>query len=135
MAEATCNPQTILDSASCFACRSAGELEIIKTALLCQILQNLNPVASCDPNTLLANASCFACLPHGTLQIIQTQLLCDIASNGTGGGGGGATCGTIDPVAAPTGSCGIYYQLASGATPSSIWVWDSGLAAWVKVVA
>lgn len=36
---ADCSPQSLLEDASCFACHTDGELMIIQTQLLCEILQ------------------------------------------------------------------------------------------------
>lgn len=128
-----CTPQELMDAARCFLCLSPGQLQMVRIRLLCAIKDG--ETVSCDPQTLLEAAKCLGCLTEGQLEMVEVYLLCQIVSaGGTGGGGGGATCGTTDPVAAPTGSCGIYYQLASGTTPSSLWIWDSGLAAWVKVL-
>lgn len=132
-AASVCNPNDLLAAGSCFACKTSDELEILKTILLAKILQNLDPMASIDPNTLLASGSCFACLPPNILQIIQTILLCSIFNSGSagGGGGGGALCGVVDPSTAPTGSCSLYVNTATG----SLWYWDAGSASWIALIA
>jgi hypothetical protein len=68
------------------------------------------------------------------LNLIQTQLLCLLVTGG-GTGGGGATCGSGAPVAAPSGTCGLYYDNDSGSpTAGGLWFWDNGGSAWVKML-
>lgn len=108
------------------------QLQLVNTALLCQILKSSNPMASCDVSTLLASARCFeGCTTPAQLMLIQTQLLCEIlaAGGGGGGGGGGVTCGVVNPTEAPVIGCGLYYRTDTG----SIWIWDG--ASWVLRVA
>jgi hypothetical protein len=124
MAQA-CDPQSLLTSAACqLGCLSSKQLKAIQVTLLCAIL-NGGPVMTCDPPTLLSNAKCLMCLEPWQLDAIAIYLLCQILANGgTGGGGGsGVTCGIVDPVAAPTGSCGIYYRTDTG----KMWVWDGAV--------
>jgi hypothetical protein len=122
-----CNPQDLLDAARCFVCLSPTQAQVIRIRLLCAIATS-TPMAACDPNTLLEAANCLMCLSPGQLQAIEISLLCQIAS-GAGTGGGGATCGIVDPVAAPTGSCGLYYRTDNGA----FWAWTG--AAWLQLIA
>lgn len=110
------------------------QLQMVNTALLCQILQAANPMATCDPAALLESAKCFAgCASPAQLMLIQTQLLCEILAVGGGGGGGGGsgvTClDASDPVDAPTTGCGIAYRKDNG----NIFIWDG--AAWVLRIA
>ena len=128
---ATCNTNSLLAQAGCFSCLAMDQLQLVNTALLCQILQATNPMASCDVSTLLASARCFeGCTTPAQLMLIQTQLLCEIlALSGGDTGGSGVGCGVVDPVAAPAGGCGIYYRTDTG----SVWIWDG--AAWVLRIA
>jgi hypothetical protein len=118
-----------MSDASCFACLAMDQLQMVNTALLCQLLQTLSPMATCDPATLLESAKCFAgCASPAQLMVIQTQLLCEIlaVAGGIGpGGGSGVTCGVGAPAAPPSGTCGIYYSTDTG----SIYIWDG--AAWI----
>lgn len=82
---------------------------------------------ACDPQTLMTAAACFLCLNPTQLAAINTYLLCQIFSGG-GTGGSGITCGTSDPVAAPAGTCGIYYRTDNGA----VWFWNG--VAWVVLI-
>jgi len=132
----TCTSESLANASVCqFACIPPGILGVIKIRLLCAILNG--ETMACDATTLIEAAKCLECqIPPGMLGAIEVYLLCQIANSGAGGGGGASvTCGAIDPVAAPVGSCSVYYETAAGVTPSSIWIWDSGLAAWVKVLA
>lgn len=79
----------------------------------------------------LDEAHCLACFTGGQLQLIIAQLLFDIA-NGSGGGTTGSclTCSDADPVAAPTCTCAIHINRATG----SLFYWDDNLAIWIKLV-
>jgi hypothetical protein len=102
-------------------------------ALLCEILQALNPMASCDTQTLLDRAQCFSCLQTTQIDILKLQLLCDIsASIGGSTGGGGMTCGAADPVNPPTDptACSLY----ANTTNNSLWYWNNATAAWVALI-
>jgi hypothetical protein len=123
-----CVPQDLLDAARCFVCLSPTQAQVIRIRLLCAIATS-TPMAACDPNTLLEAANCLMCLSPGQLQAIEISLLCQIAGGSGGGGGTGITCGIVDPVAAPTGSCGLYYRTDNG----GVWYWSG--AAWVQLIA
>lgn len=128
---ATCNVQDLMNLSRCFACLPAGQLEIIKTSLLCQILKGINPMATCDVATLLSASNCFSCLPGPQLAMIQTQLLCEILNAGGGGGGEGCiVCGNSDPVAPPTCDCALAYNRVN----SSFWYWDSVAVVWYPLI-
>lgn len=128
---AVCNVQDLMNVSRCFACLPAGQLEILKTSLLCQILKDRNPMASCDVSSLLSAANCFSCLGSGQLAIIQTQLLCEILNAGGGGGGEGCiVCGNADPVDAPTCDCALAYNRVNG----SFWYWDNVALVWQPLI-
>lgn len=123
-----CNPADLMEAARCFVCLSPTQAQVIRIRLLCAIVNG--EVISCDANSLMAAANCIQCLAPGQLQAIEIYLLCQIATSGAGGGGSsGVTCGVVDPVAAPTGSCGVYYRTDNGA----VWVWKG--AVWLQVIA
>lgn len=119
---ASCNTSSLMAQASCFACLTMDQLQLVIAALLCQLLKTANPMASCDVATLLASARCFeGCTTPTQLMLIQTQLLCEILNNGGTPGGSGVTClDASDPVDPPAGNCGIAYRKDTG----SIWIWD-----------
>lgn len=48
-------------------------------ALLCQILQTLDPMAECNPITL-AGSGCAACLTPFQKQSVIYQILCDLSN-------------------------------------------------------
>lgn len=116
---------------ACFGCLDKTGLEVVKLALLCRILQILDPMATCDPVQLMQDGACFACLDAKQLKVVELQLLCNIAGESGGGGGvGGVTSGAGNPVAPPASGNGFYYKT----TDSSVWAWDSALAMWVPVI-
>lgn len=129
---ATCDVTELTEQASCFACLTPFQLELVKTVLLCQLANpdSEDPMANCDVNALLAAASCFNCLQPFQLAAIQTQLLCEVLGNGGGGGASDqVTCGAGDPVAAPSSGCGVYNNTTDG----SFWAYYSG--AWHELIA
>lgn len=103
--------------------------DAMEVVLLCAILDGETGMA-CDPQTLISEASCLLCtVPPGMWEAIKVSLLCQIAAGGGGGGGGsGVTCGVANPVAAPTGTCGLYYRTDDG----SLWKWNG--AAWGQLL-
>lgn len=128
-----CDPQQILRASNCWQAIPAEQLAIIRTQLLCQILQSVSSMASCDPQTLLNNSQCFACFPVSQLALIQTELLCEILNAGGTGGRGCILCGTTDPVDAPAPvcECALYYNR----TNSSFYYWDQVALAWAALIA
>jgi hypothetical protein len=117
---------TLLAEAACYDCGTPpGQWQLLKLGLLRQILLASDPVADTSPAALLEAAKCYVCMPPGLWQLLELGLLQQIVAGGGTGGGGGVTCGVVDPVAAPTGSCAIYYRTDTG----TIFVWDG--AAWL----
>ena len=72
--------QTLLDSASCYACASPGEMPILELALLKRILLSLDPSADTTVDGLLADSSCYACQSLPVIAIMQTVILARISS-------------------------------------------------------
>lgn len=108
-------PQEIATNARCFQCIPEGMQLQALVYLFAQI------AGVTDPQTIINGARCYSCIPPGML----LQALVYLVAQAAGGGSiGGITCGTVDPVAPPTGSCGIYIRTDTGA----IWIWDG--AAW-----
>ena len=128
---AQCDIQSLIDDASCSTCIPGGILAVVQTQLLCRIWQALDPMANCDLQTLLTSASCMACPPAGVLAIVQTQLLCEISSAIKGGISGvtGVDCDVVDPTAAPTNPCTLFYNSATG----GLWMWNG--SAWILMIA
>ena len=111
-------PQQVASAAVCYDCIPAGYRESVMIYLLAQIASN-----TMTPTELAAAAVCYDCIPAGYRLSVIIYLLAQISAGG-GAGGGGVTCGATDPVAAPSGSCGVYYNNVSGA----FFIWDG--AAW-----
>jgi hypothetical protein len=131
-----CSPNAILAACSDFTGKGAGELAIIKTELLRQILLAANPMAACDAQSLLAEGACWSCYPGGQLQLIQTQILCEILH--TGGGGNVNAClvaqsgGPVDPCAF---AFGLGYDNDSTSPTAGQWkFWDQTGNAWVPFI-
>lgn len=126
-----CEPQTLVTSTPCqFSCLSGKMLSAIRIRLLCAIIDG--QTMACDAQTLVDAAKCIEnCVPAGMMASVEIYLLCQIANNGISGGSSssGVTCGISNPVAAPSGSCGLFYRTDNGA----VWVWTG--AAWLQIIA
>lgn len=127
---ATCSASELVAAAKCFGVLDQWQLELVKTSLLCQILQLNDPMATCNVQELLNDANCFACLSQKDLEVIQTQLLCEILQAGGTGGQSCNLCGTADPTDDPTCDCATYYRTDTG----EFWVWDDTGGDWVKIL-
>ena len=127
---ATCTTSDLMQEAAELSGLSPGQLELVKTVILCRILNLSNPMASCDVQELLDDANCFACLFPFQLSLIQTQLLCEILNAGGGSGSSCLLCGDSDPVVAPACACALYYNRST----SSFWYWDANLAIWAMLI-
>ncbi len=77
-----CDPATLLPLANCFQCLSAGEIAMVRVALLCRILNGVT--ASCDVQQLLAESNALN-IPAGQLQLLEVAILCQIQQLGIGG--------------------------------------------------
>lgn len=119
---------TLLAETACYSCTSAGVVKVLELGLLRQILLALDPMADTSVNTLLASVPCYACLPAGQQALIGLALLKQIVDTG---GGGGVEYGIVDPVAAPPGNSGMFYNTTSGA----VWVWNPTTASWDQIIA
>jgi len=64
---------------------SDQQLQVLKLAILRQILSSLDPMANISASAIMANADEFNAMPDHVLQVLQTQLLCEIATTGVGG--------------------------------------------------
>lgn len=127
---ANCSVSTLMQGSAGFESVTVSPLKMTRLALLCQILQKLNPVATCDVPTLLQNAKCFCAVTTSTFEQVELQLLCEInavAGTGGGGGGGGTLGGTGSPVGVvtPTSSFSFFIQTDS-VPPGLVWEWYGG---------
>lgn len=124
---ASVNAQDLINVASCLNCLTAFQLQLVRTSLLAQILQQTNPMASVDPQSLLNSAKCLECLTPGQLALVSTQLLAEILQSGGTGGNGCIVCSqNTDPVAAPGCDCALAYRRDNG----NLWAWNAATAHW-----
>jgi hypothetical protein len=107
-------PQDIATGAACYACIPD------KLAALLYILATN---AGMTPQEIATGSACYSCIPDKLAAVLYL-----LDSGGSGGGGGSATCGLVDPVAAPTGDCGLYYNTVD----QSFWAWSG--SAWVELI-
>lgn len=76
---AVCDPQSLINDASCFQCLLPGQMPLAQLALLVRILQQLDPTFVLNVNTLMDEAKCFECLKGGEIQLARLALLCRIS--------------------------------------------------------
>lgn len=75
-----------------------GLVPYAQLAVLCKILQSVDPMTDCSAATLVDNAKCLACaVPPGLVQFAALYLLCQIQA----GGGGGTASVTVAAGAPP----------------------------------
>ncbi len=116
----------LIAAAKCDLCYLPPGLEMY--AILAALIDVANGGTVPDAQTLASEANCLLCyltpgmVPYAILQAIRG------ISSGGGGSSGGVTCGTTNPVAAPTGTCALYYRTDDG----SLWKWNG--AAWGQLL-
>ena len=128
---ATCSINELLNAGRCFGNLLAGQTPAVELALLCKILQAVNPMATCDIQSLVRDASCFFCLTPGQASAVRLQLLCEILH---GGGTGGQSCIVcVDADGTPTDpapcDCSIGYNQVG-----QFWFWSSLTSTWVPFI-
>jgi hypothetical protein len=120
------DPQPFIDSGNCLFCKIPPGLVWFAILAALDDIANGRPMPS-DPDELIAEARCFeTCIPMG---FVPYAILVALQNLSTGGGLGGAvTCGTTDPVAAPSGSCGMYFRKDNG----TLWAWNG--VSWTELI-
>jgi hypothetical protein len=124
---------SLLADVNCYQCAPPGQWQLLKLALLRQILLALDPVANTDVNSLLATVNCYQCLTPGLWQLLELALLKSIADAGGlgGGGSGGVLCSTADPTDDPGVTCALHYRTDTG----ELWSWNDGAGTWDQLLA
>lgn len=131
-----CNPFDLLSASGCFTCLLPYQLQVVNTALLCQILQAANPMAVCDPQAILESNPCLSNMTAYQLAVIQTELLCEILQ--TGGGGGGSAC-LVAQSGGPVAPCPVAFGIGydddfASPTSGQFWYWSLANNQWVKFI-
>lgn len=119
---ATCDPVTLAGD-GCWNCLTVGQKLNAELALLCQILQALDPMAECDP-VALAGDGCANCLTPGQKMTAIYALACNVLDAlGTLGGGAiyggngrpeGSVAATAPAVYVQYDSPGVFWCKVSG---------------------
>ena len=103
---ATPTSDELLEESRCFDC---GISDGAKRAVLIYLFSQIAEV-DMTATELLEASRCLDCgIPDGAKMGVLIYLATQI-SGGGGGGTGGVTCGTSDPVAAPTNNCTVFYR-------------------------
>lgn len=119
--------QTLIDGIPCDLCNAPPGLAWYLVAAALIDVANGEPVPETTQG-LISEANCLICLvPPGMLPYLMIQAIRNISSGG-GGSGGGVTCSNADPVAPPSGSCGLHYRNDNGA----LWKWNG--ATWDQLL-
>jgi len=109
---AVIDPQAAIDAAQPWCCVPTGDLWYAVLAALIDVGEG-NPVPA--TNELLTQVACLKCaVQSGDLPLLLLGAVSGIT--GGGSGGSGVTCGSGPPVAAPSGTCGIYIDTDDGTT-------------------
>jgi len=120
------DPQSLLSTAACYDCYLA-QYNLLKLALLRQLVLNLNPMAATDPQSLLSQANCYSCY-SAQWALLELALLSQAVTLLSSGGSGGAlspTCGNFgggQPNFTPASGCANAVDTSNG----RIWWFWSG---------
>lgn len=118
--------QELIGDTPCDLCNAAPGLAWYMVAAALIDLANGEDVPM-TTEELVAQSNCLLCLvPSGLLPYVMITALRQIS--GGGGSASGVTCSTADPVAAPSGVCGLHYRTDNG----SLWKWNG--AAWEQLL-
>lgn len=130
---ATCSIQDSINEGACYIELNPVFRDSIQTALLCNILQALDPMAQCDIQALINSGACYIDLSPEVRDSIQTQLLCDIREAIGSGQQTCLLCGTEDPTETPSCDCALYYKRLPDGN-QELWFWDVDTASWVQSI-
>jgi len=101
---AVIDPQTLIDDAQEWCCIPQGDLW---WAVLAALIDVSEGGAVPDVDTLMEEIACLKCaVQPGDLPLLMLGAISAIS--GGGGSGGGVTCGSGPPVAAPASACALY---------------------------
>jgi hypothetical protein len=126
-----CTPSELLALTACCDTYSQHALLRLIVGARCQTLQLIDPMAACDFNTWLQDTSFLKGKSiHDLLRII-VGVECAVLNAGGLGGDSCILCGTVDPVAAPSCDCALYYKRTVDGN-GEFWYWDADTLAWVK---
>jgi hypothetical protein len=70
--------QSLLSAAKCYTCGDSDSPELMKVALLAQLLKGQNPVADTTAQTLMNQAKCYACVPANQRPLLELALLAQL---------------------------------------------------------
>lgn len=128
---AFCAPKGLVESGVGFLSLTPNQLGAVRAALLCQILQKLDPMATCNVSDLIAAGACFNCLDARQLEVVQAQLLCEIAHIQSAAVSTGVLSGAGDPGSDPLVESAVYYNTTS----KSFWIWNDPAGVWYPLLA
>lgn len=118
--------QELIDDVPCDLCNAPPGLAMYMVAAALIDLANGEDVPV-TTQELITEANCLLCLVSpGLLPYVMITAIRQISSGG--GGTGGVTCSTADPVAAPTNACTLHYRTDTG----GLWMWNG--SAWVALI-
>jgi len=127
---ATCNPTTVLQDSDCLLCLSEKQIQVATLTILCQVLQQFDPMASCNVSDLIADSNPYLAMNSKQILAAQLDKLCELVLLFSAGGGL-VTTSTVDPVADP----GTPSQIWINRTTGQVWYWNDTTTAWVLLIA
>lgn len=82
----SCDAQTLVALTPALNAVPIGLVPYAQLAVLCKILQSVDPMTDCSAATLVDNAKCLStCVPPGLVQFAVLYLLCQMQSSGAVG--------------------------------------------------
>lgn len=125
---------SLLAQSACLDCNGAGpgELELMKIALLAQLVLGQNPMADVTPQGLLNQAACYNCYGGGGMwQLMQIALLVQLVNAGIGNGqlvgftGNDPNSAGVKPLNQNAPAVAV-----NTTQPDTIWTWNVNTKVW-----
>jgi hypothetical protein len=127
-------PQTLLTGANCFECYGASAVQMMRLAILSNILTTLNPMAETDPQSLITYGKCFECYGASIVNMMELALLDQISANvSTSGSGEIVPYTTTGPTADGVLPANLDGEAIAVKPGGSTFTWDSANHVWDDV--
>lgn len=108
----SCEPADLTTAAKCFTCVPRSMQKPVELYLLAVAAGLGTDYAAVQ--AMVTAAKCMTCVPRSMWEQVELYLLCLAAGGGGASGESGVTSGSGAPVAAPSGTCGLYIDTDNG---------------------